>query len=542
MEKIKSFTFSEKFFSETYNIEDYMIYLIELCSINEKQQEHFTKLYKKYVKTNRIFGIINLLNEMGLLFEEKEPKSHDTYLNSLLTYSFAIENCIPGKHDNIKIDLTIKCGKISKLISEHDFKEEDHKDHSEKDHKICKCNYLESAIIMYNIAVEILERTNQNPQKLSDVLFDIAEIQKKQKKYRDAIETLNKSLRIIINLKTINHQDSIYIISELACLHRFLLEFGKAFTYYNIVLKHQMSQPNNHLQIINTMINLGHVSFYKGNSIEALYYYTTCLKNGEKILSLNHKIIEDILNCLSRVYIYSNQFEKAFKYKQILFERGLSTKTINDIFEKYCMDFKFCSCCYQIKEKLFLCSGCHKVHYCNQEHQIKDWSNHKLFCSQEKLSRIKLQLLKPKFMALTQKPQQNESINKLFYLKNRILYKKANEGDIYSILKLGDLCIYNDYKEEALKWFTKAAVKGESMGEYYIGLAYLYGRGIHKSTSEAIKWLLLASNKYNKDAQFDLGILYYNIHNTDEGVGWIKLAAVQGQQKAIKMLKDIGLE
>ena len=541
MEKINCFTFSEKFFSETYNIEDYMIYLIELCSINEKQLEHFTNLYKKYVKTNRIYGIINLLNEMGILFEEKEPKSHDTYLNSLLTYSFAIEKCIPVKHDNIKIDLSIKCGKILKLISEHDFKEGDHKEHYEEDHKMCKCNYLESAIIMYNIAVEILERTNQNPQKLSDVLFDIAQIQKKQRKYKDAIETLNKSLRITISLKTIKHQDSIYIIGELACIHRFLLEFGKAFTYYNMVLKNQISQINNHLPIINTMVNLGHVSFYRGHSLEALYYYITSLKNSEKILPVNHKIIEDILNCISRVYIYCHKYEKALKYKQILLNRGFSTKIIDNLFEKYLIDNKFCSCCYQTKEKLFLCSGCHKVYYCNRKHQIKDWSNHKLFCQQENSTKMKFQLQKPKFMALTQKPHQYEPIDKLFYIKNKILYKKAIEGNINYILILGDTCRENNYKEEAFKWFSKAATRGETTAEYYIGLAYLYGYGINKSIPEATKWLLLASNKYNSDAQFELGILYYNIHNTDEGVGWIKLAAVQKHPKAIKMLEDLGL-
>ena len=44
MEKANSFTFFGKFFSENYNIHDYINNLIGLCSINEKQKEHFTKL------------------------------------------------------------------------------------------------------------------------------------------------------------------------------------------------------------------------------------------------------------------------------------------------------------------------------------------------------------------------------------------------------------------------------------------------------------------------------------------------------------------
>ena len=566
-----NFNITENIFYNAYGIKDYMKFLIGACSKNEKQVKYFTELHKKNIANDNISDMIHLLITIGSLFEDMKGSTED-YMNAIFSYSFAMEKCIFKDYDKIKIELSIKCAQIYVIISkkekineeeyngtnddvnddandDDDYNEDPYNLSTEpENHILYECEYLGNSIIMYNIAVEIFERTKQNQDKLMDVLFEIAKIQKKQRKYKDAIATLNKCLRISITLKTIIHPESLFIISELANIHRLILEFGQSFKYYNMVFKHQNSinidEPTNYihtLKLLKTMISLGHVSFFQGNCIEALDYYTTALKKSEKIIKRDDNIvIGHLLTCISTVYIYSNHPEKALLYRQILIERGLNTTIIDETYKKYNIYHKFCACCYQMKEKLFLCSGCHKVHYCNQAHQIKDWSNHKLFCSKETSSKIKLQSLKPKFMALTQTSHHNEIFETLFYIKNQLLYKKAVKGDLYSIAQLARLCHENCYYNESFKWFGKIAVIGQSGAEYYIGLSYLYGKGTHKNITEAIKWLLLASNKYNADAQYELGVLYYNINNTAEAVGWIKLAAAQKHTRSIKMLENLG--
>ena len=551
-----SFLSFEKIFLKTYGMTENIGLLIRACFKTEKQVKEFEQLYKKYVSENNTRGIINLLLKIGKLFEEMKGSTED-YLNAIFSYGFAMEKCI-CKYDKLKIALSINCGKNFEIISKKEKTKATGREYNEIDeeanddnlynlstepenHILNKCEYLTNSIIMYNIAVDILEHTQDNPEKLINILFEIAKIQKRQKKYQDGIITLNKCLRVSISFKTISHTDTLFIISELANIHRLILEFGKSFKYYNMVFKYQSNEPVNYIQtlkLLKTMISLGHISFFQGNCIKATDYYKAAFEKSKEI-EKNNTIIEDLLTCISTAYIYCNQPEKALKYKQILIEHGLNTKIIDETYKRYNTIHKFCACCYQIKEKLFLCSGCLKVHYCNQEHQIKDWSNHKLFCAKESSSKIKLQSFKPKFIALTQKAHPNEIFGTVFYTKNQLLYKKAVKGNIYSISQFARLCHNNSYFEEAFKWFSKIALTGQHSAEYYIGLAYLYGKGIHKNIPEAIKWLLLASNKYNADAQYELGIIYYNMNNTDEGVGWIKLAAAQKHTRAIKMLENL---
>ena len=84
------------------------------------------------------------------------------------------------------------------------------------------------------------------------------------------------------------------------------------------------------------------------------------------------------------------------------------------------------------------------------------------------------------------------------------------KGDLYSIMQLASLFEFYQYKEETFKWYSKAASMGDPFAECYIAFAYLYARGIHKNIPEAIKWFLLLANKYDSNAQYTLGCLYYN--------------------------------
>ena len=558
----------KKMFFDIYGTHDYMTFLISACSKDDDEMKALAKLNKKYTDERNESGMIDLLIKIGLLFE-KMKGTIDDYLNAIFAYSFAMEKCFLDKYTKIKIELTIKCAKIYVIMGKKEKKRETAEQNGEiyqetdetnddldngydnynisteaENHVIYECEYLTSAILMFNIAVDTIERTQQNTEKLINIFWEIVKIQKKQNKYKDAISTLNKCLRISVNTKTIKHEDSLLIISEMAHIHRLILELGQAFKYYTMVFKIQNEEPITYIQtlkLLKTMISLGHVSFFQGNSIDALYYYKTALKKSEEIIEPSNKVIEDLLTCISTVYIYSNHPEKALKYKQILIERGLDTKIIEATYIKNNIIQKSCACCFEIKEKLFLCSGCHKVHYCNREHQIKDWSYHKLFCLNESSSKIKLESLKPKFMALTQTAHPNEIFGTLFYIKNRSLYKRASNGEFYSMVEIGRMSHDNGYFNESLKWFCKMAVRENTGAEYYVGLAYLYGKGTNKNIVEAIKWLSLAANKYHAEAQYELGVLYYNINNTSQGVGWVRLAAVQKHKRAIQMLENLGV-
>ena len=556
-----SFFNFQKIFFEAYGITDYMDFLIKASAKNERELKIFKKLHQKFVEDNNTEGIINLLIKIGKILHEIKGSTED-YLNSIFAYSFAIEKIV-NPYDKIKIELSINCGKIFEIISKKEkikITGEEYNEIHKNEYELYdlynlnnhpkkpityQCEYLKHSILMYSIAIDVLEYTQDDPQKLINVLLDIAKIQKNENKCTEAIATLNKCLRVSINLKTISHPDTLFIITELAFIHKLILELGQAFKYYSMVFKYQNNEGLNYtqtIQIMVTMLNLGHISFNRGNCIEAIDYYTAAFKKSVGVIEPTHKLIENILTCLATSHIYYNKPEKALKYKQLLIELGLNTRIIDDDYKKYNLCQKFCSCCFEIKEKLFLCSGCRKVHYCNQEHQIKDWSNHKSFCLQEKATKIKLESLKPKLMALTQTPHNTPIFETMFYIKNRSLYKRASKGDLYSIYEFGCLCYDNSHFVEAFKWFSKLAVRGHIYGEYYIGLSYLYGYGINKNINEAIKWLLLAANKYHPEAQCELGILYLDINNTSEGVGWVKLAAAQKQVKALKMLKKIDVD
>jgi len=54
---------------------------------------------------------------------------------------------------------------------------------------------------------------------------------------------------------------------------------------------------------------------------------------------------------------------------------------------------------------------------------------------------------------------------------------------------------------QAFKWFKKAAMHEHVFGQYYLGLCYLYGRGIEKNNLRAWKWLSRSSKYFYDKAQ-----------------------------------------
>lgn len=53
---------------------------------------------------------------------------------------------------------------------------------------------------------------------------------------------------------------------------------------------------------------------------------------------------------------------------------------------------------------------------------------------------------------------------------------------------------------EAIRWWTLAAEKGDSDAQYMVGICYAEGYGVEKDLDEAIKWLELAMDQGDDDA------------------------------------------
>jgi len=51
---------------------------------------------------------------------------------------------------------------------------------------------------------------------------------------------------------------------------------------------------------------------------------------------------------------------------------------------------------------------------------------------------------------------------------------------------------------EAVKWYLKAAAKGDAVAQFNLGVRYYKGEGVEESTVEAYAWLNLASKKDKK--------------------------------------------
>jgi hypothetical protein len=67
---------------------------------------------------------------------------------------------------------------------------------------------------------------------------------------------------------------------------------------------------------------------------------------------------------------------------------------------------------------------------------------------------------------------------------------------------------------QAVAWFRKAAMQGESTAQYNLGLLYAKGQGVKKDYAQAIAWWRKSAAQGNEDAQFKLGVVYH----TGQGV------------------------
>jgi TPR repeat protein len=129
------------------------------------------------------------------------------------------------------------------------------------------------------------------------------------------------------------------------------------------------------------------------------------------------------------------------------------------------------------------------------------------------------------------------------------MYRKA-AGQAEAQFKLG--LMYNkgrgvaQNRQEAVKWFRKAAEQGFIMAQYNLGVMYHQGLGVTQNHQEALKWFRKGAEQGFALAQYNLGVMYHNgqgvAQNHEEAVKWYRKAAEQGYADAQKALKELGAE
>ncbi|MBQ9776558.1 MAG: sel1 repeat family protein, partial [Lentisphaeria bacterium] len=74
------------------------------------------------------------------------------------------------------------------------------------------------------------------------------------------------------------------------------------------------------------------------------------------------------------------------------------------------------------------------------------------------------------------------------------------------------VCFQNGYgvtenKQEAVKWYRKAAEQGDAKAQYNLGNCYYFGNGVTENEQEAVKWYRKAAEQGDAKAQYVIELL-----------------------------------
>ena len=123
----------------------------------------------------------------------------------------------------------------------------------------------------------------------------------------------------------------------------------------------------------------------------------------------------------------------------------------------------------------------------------------------------------------------------------RALHSLAEQGNVEAQFNLGLLYdqgrgVPKD-KQEALRWYRRAAIQADMFAQNALGDNYWEGTGVPKDDREAVRWWRLAADKGFVPAQHSLGKI---LAGGGQGVPadkpqayiWLMLSAVQGDEEA----------
>ena len=228
------------------------------------------------------------------------------------------------------------------------------------------------------------------------------------------------------------------------------------------------------------------------------------------------------------------------------------------------------------KQTSLLCTGCNNEYYCNKECQRKDWKTHKVKCDRAKLKAMTLTIESQTQYNLACGQFEMGEFVKAY--ENWALASKV--GHVLSQCKMGDCCrngtgvvidlpssimwykkadsidahynlgaIYmeggkgvNVDMDLSIKWFVKAGDAGDDQSQFNLGCIYFHGlEGVLVDKAKAIMWYKRCARS-NKDAEAFVGFAYCDGEgvevDTNEGIKWLKKAALRGHEGAIEYLKN----
>ena len=128
-----------------------------------------------------------------------------------------------------------------------------------------------------------------------------------------------------------------------------------------------------------------------------------------------------------------------------------------------------------------------------------------------------------------------------FVSPTRSLPSLAEQGNVEAQFNLG--LLYDQGrglpkdKQEALRWYRRAAIQGDMFAQNALGDNYWEGTGVPKDDREAVRWWRLAAAKGFVPAQHSLGKI---LAGGSQGIPadkpqaymWLMLSAAQGDEEA----------
>ena len=117
--------------------------------------------------------------------------------------------------------------------------------------------------------------------------------------------------------------------------------------------------------------------------------------------------------------------------------------------------------------------------------------------------------------------------------KRQSLEPRAEPNDAEAQYKLGERYFQGKDKEEAVKWYRRAAEQGHAQAQGQLGYCYAFGEGVAEDEGEAVKWYKKAADQGGAGAQYRLGMHYHFdgqgvAKDAMEAVKWYRKAADQG--------------
>ena len=94
-----------------------------------------------------------------------------------------------------------------------------------------------------------------------------------------------------------------------------------------------------------------------------------------------------------------------------------------------------------------------------------------------------------------------------------------------------------------IKTLIQKANQGDAEAQYNLGVAYYNGEGVEQSHSKAVYWYQKSAEQGDAEAQYNLGVAYYNGEGVDKSysktVYWLRKACENFNDEACEFLNKI---